>query len=108
MALINLTIITGNVVDTPKTEKHGDTIVTKFSIAHNVGKDKPAHFFDCVAFGQPSADYIGEKAPKGRRVTVQGRLDQSKWTTDEGNRSRVQIIVDQVQPNREPKADEEA
>ncbi len=104
MALINLTIITGNVVDTPSTEKHGETIVTKFSIAHNLGKDKEADFFDCVAFGQSDADYLAKNAQKGRQVTVQGRLKQGRWTTEEGaKRSRVEIIVDEAQPGREPK-----
>jgi single-strand DNA-binding protein len=109
MALINLSIITGNVADTPATETHGDTVVTKFAIAHNHSKDKPADFFDCVAFGQSDADYLAKNATKGRQVTIQGRLKQDKWTTGEGqNRSRVTIIVDGVQPGRPKAASEEA
>jgi single stranded DNA-binding protein len=107
MALLNLSIITGNVVDAPKTETHGETIVTKFAIAHNHSKDKPADFFDCVAFGQSDADYLAKNATKGRQVTIQGRLKQDKWTAEDGqNRSRVTIIVDETQPGR-PKADTE-
>lgn len=55
-----------------------------------------ADFFRCQAWGQP-AEYLGNYASKGQRVSVTGRLETRKWTDNSGtNREVVEIVAEQV------------
>jgi single-strand DNA-binding protein len=60
------------------------------------GEDAGAVFIDVVAF-DGLARTVGEHLAKGRQVAVAGRLEQSEWTTQEGEyRSKHQVIADEV------------
>jgi single-strand DNA-binding protein len=60
------------------------------------GEDAGAVFIDVVAF-DGLARTVGDHLAKGRQVAVTGRLEQSEWTTQEGDyRSKHQVIADEV------------
>lgn len=55
-------------------------------------------FFDLVVWdqlGQNAADSL----TKGTRVFVQGRLDQRTWDSDNGKRSKIEVVVDEIGPS---------
>ena len=55
-----------------------------------------ASFIDCVLFGG-RAEKLAPYMPKGCKVAVSGRLRQSTWNTDEGKRSKVEVIVSEIE-----------
>jgi single-strand DNA-binding protein len=69
----------------------------RFSLANTYraeGRDDHTTYIDCVAFGQ-LAENIAASAGKGVRLSVEGRLNQSNWTTQDGQkRSKLELIVD--------------
>lgn len=78
--------------------------VTNFSIATNRiytttngDKKEEVSYFDCVAWGK-LGEILAEYCQKGRRIAVEGRLQQRRWDDQEGNkRSKVEIIADNIQ-----------
>lgn len=92
---INNVYISGNVTADCEKFAAGETPAISFAIAVNeYSKDKGfVNFFDCVIFGNRAmgvAPYI----VKGAKVFVTGRLRQDRWQAEDGtNRSRVRIIV---------------
>lgn len=77
------------------------TNVTTFSIAvdRRVGKDgeRQADFFDCVAWRQ-TADFVKRWFGKGRKILIEGTLQNRDYTAQDGTKRRVtEIIVDQVE-----------
>ena len=81
----------------------GGGAVVRFSIAVNrrkrsadgSGWEDEANFFDCVFFGR-SAESINQYLEKGRQVSIVGELRQSRWEQDGASRSRVEIVVNQL------------
>jgi single-strand DNA-binding protein len=72
--------------------------------ARRDGEDAGAVFIDVVAF-DGLARTVGDHLAKGRQVAVAGRLEQSEWTTQEGDyRSKHQVIADEVMFLDAPKA----
>ena len=56
-------------------------------------------FFDGVIFGE-LASHAAASLHKGDRVLVQGSLEQSKWTTDDGQRrQRHELRVEDIGPS---------
>ena len=106
MSSINTATISGNLARDGeyRATKSGTATVT-FSVAvaerrkdQDGNWTETASFIDCVMFGK-RAQAIYEKGylTKGRRVMVQGKLHQNKWTTDTGeNRYKVELIVDEI------------
>ena len=71
------------------------TTIAKFSIAVNdgFGDKQKTYWFNCVAFGK-TAETIQRYVTKGGKVGITGKLSQSKWDTQDGQkRSSVEIIV---------------
>ena len=100
---LNLVAIIGRLAADPELHSTGNgTDVTTLRIA--VGRMKrqgeqraDADFVDVVVWGE-QAKHAGRYLAKGRRVAIKGRLQQRTWTTPEGaNRSRLQVVADQVQ-----------
>ena len=100
---LNLVAITGRLAADPELHSTGNgTDVTTLRIA--VGRMKRqgeqragADFVDAVVWGE-QAKHAGRYLAKGRRVAIKGRLQQRTWTTPDGtNRSRLQVVADQVQ-----------
>lgn len=81
----------------------GGGAVVRFSIAVNRRKrsadgaswEEEANFFDCVYFGR-SAEAVNQYLEKGRQVSISGELRQNRWEQDGQTRSRVEIVVSQL------------
>jgi len=61
-------------------------------------EDGDPSFFNVVAWGD-LAENIASSVGKGHRVIVTGRLDQRTWDSDDGKRSVVEIVADEVGPS---------
>ena len=62
-------------------------------------KDGDPLFLACTAWKE-LAEHAAESLTKGMRVIVHGRLRQSKWETDDGQkRSAIAVEVDEVGPS---------
>jgi len=75
--------------------------ITKFSLAVNRQKrndegEQETDWFDVTCFGG-AAETAGQYLDKGALVGVEGRLQQERWETPEGDkRARVVIIANRV------------
>ena len=78
------------------------TAVLKFSIAVNSRKKQSdewvdeASFYDCVFYGK-GGESISTYMVKGKQIAIEGRLHQARWESDGQNRSKVEIVIDNVQ-----------
>lgn len=76
----------------------GDSMAT-FSIRESGRKDKegnrPAFFWDCVAFGQ-LAENILALTEKGQRVIAHGRTDPQEWEKDGKTYRKVALVVNDL------------
>ncbi len=96
--------ITGNITRDARLANTPQGVpVLEFSVAVNDyerGRDDGwsghTSFIDCALFGR-RAEAIAGYLTKGRRVSVQGRLRQSRWIGDDGARhSRVTLVVSEI------------
>ncbi len=55
-----------------------------------------AHFFDVKILGK-QAESLQPYLNKGTQIAVEGSLSQERWETQEGKRSKVVIVANQVQ-----------
>jgi single-strand DNA-binding protein len=54
-------------------------------------------FVDVVVFGKP-AENAGQYLAKGSKVLIEGRLQQRRWETEDGQkRSKHEIVADNIQ-----------
>jgi single-strand DNA-binding protein len=60
--------------------------------------EEQTSFFDVKCWAQ-MAENVGESVQKGSRVVVNGRLEQRSWETDEGKRSKVEVVADEIGPS---------
>lgn len=111
VANVNIVVISGNLTRDPELRHLGSgTAVCKMRVAVNARRkngqtgewvDKP-NFLDVVVwgkFGETCAEHLG----KGRKVTVNGRLDWREWETQNGDkRQAVEIIADGVEWGPKP------
>ncbi len=76
-----------------------DMAVGNFSIAYNKKFSKNGKivehtsFFDVVCFGK-IAETINQYFKKGSRIAITGELEQQRWQTENGNRSKVVIRLE--------------
>ena len=76
--------------------------VCKFSIAVNRKKkngdqwEDEANFFDIVVWGR-QGESIHQYLLKGKMVGVDGELRQDRWQQDGQNRSKIEIIANNLQ-----------
>jgi single-strand DNA-binding protein len=76
--------------------------VCKFSIAVNRRKKNgdqwvdEANFFDIVLWGR-QGESLNQYLVKGKLVGVDGELRQDRWEQDGQNRSKVEIVVSNIQ-----------
>lgn len=78
------TAVVSMAIATNRTSKDGDRYV-----------DVPS-FFDLVLFGK-LGEVLSEHLTKGRAIVVSGELEQQRWEKDGQNRSKVVIIVNELQ-----------
>lgn len=80
----------------------GGQAVCKFSIAVNRRKKsgdqwiEEANFFDVVLWGK-SGEAVNQYLVKGKQIAVEGELRQDRWEQDGQNRSKVEIMANNVQ-----------
>ena len=76
--------------------------VCKFSIAVNRRKkngeqwEDEANFFDVVLWGR-QGETLHQYLLKGKQIGVDGELKQDRWQQDGQNRSKVEIVANNVQ-----------
>jgi single-strand DNA-binding protein len=104
MANYNKVILMGNLTRDPELRyTPNGSAVANFSIAvnrryktDNENREETS-FFDIVFFGK-RAETIAEYMKKGRPILVEGRLQQRRWETDEGQkRSKVEVVGENFQ-----------
>jgi len=78
------TAVVSMAIATNRTSKDGDKYV-----------DVPS-FFDLVLFGK-LGEVLNAHLTKGKPVVVSGELEQQRWEKDGQNRSKVVIIVNELQ-----------
>lgn len=101
---INKVVITGNLTkDIEVSYTSSGMPVGSFGIAVNErrknsqGKweDYP-NFIDVTLFGN-RAESLSEYLTKGKKVAIDGKLHQSRWENNGQKRSKVEIIVNEIE-----------
>ena len=101
---INKVIISGNLSRDPEVRQtQSGVIVMSFTVAVNERvkrgdnwEDSPS-FIDCTMFGT-RAEKLAQYLAKGKKVAIEGKLRQSTWQTQDGSkRSKIEVIVDDVE-----------
>ena len=105
MANYNKVILLGNLTRDPQLSyTPNQTAVVNFGLAINrkwTGQDGQKHeetcFVDCTAFGK-TGENINKYCKKGNPLFVEGRLNFSSWTAQDGTkRSKLKVVVDSFQ-----------
>ena len=80
----------------------GGQAICKFSIAVNRRKksgdqwEDDANFFDIIVWGR-QGESLQQYLIKGKMVAVDGELRQERWQQDGQNRSKVEIVANNLQ-----------
>ena len=103
---INHVTISGNLTRDAEVKRTASGMaIVSFSVAVNERRknnqtgeyDNYANYVDCTWFGTYAEKCAGAMM-KGTKVTVDGRLRQSRWQTNDGqNRSKLEVIVDEME-----------
>ena len=102
---INRVNITGNLTRDPELRATaGGTQVLSFGVAVNDRRrnaqtgeweDYP-NFVDCTMFGT-RAEAVSRFLAKGNKVAIEGKLRYSSWERDGQRRSKLEVIVDEIE-----------
>lgn len=100
---LNVVAISGNLgSDAELRQTQAGTNILSFTVAVNERrKDQSGewsdytNWVDCTVFGK-RAESLAQYLTKGMKVSVQGRLHQSKWQRDGQTRSKLEVIVDDL------------
>ena len=81
-----------------KTKKADDVLVGKFTLAVNegYGDNKKATFIPVTIFNK-TVENLGDFLIKGTKVNVVGRLDINNVETEEGYKTYVSVISNEIQ-----------
>ena len=102
---MNKVILCGNLVKDMdvkvikgKTKKSDDVIVGKFTLAVNegYGENKKATFIPVTIFNK-TVENLEEFLIKGTKVNVVGRLDINNVETEEGYKTYVSVVSNEIQ-----------
>lgn len=102
---INCVTITGNLTREPELRQTaGGTSVLGFGVAVNDRRrnqqtgewEDYANFIDCTMFGS-RAQAVSVYLHKGAKVAIEGKLHWSQWERDGQKRSKVDVIVNEIQ-----------
>jgi single-strand DNA-binding protein len=103
MADINHVVLVGRLTrDAELKYTAGGQAVCKFSIAINRRRKSgdqwvdEANFFDIVLWGR-QGESLNQYLVKGKQVGVDGELRQDRWEQDGQNRSKVEIVANNIQ-----------
>ncbi|MBN1648095.1 MAG: single-stranded DNA-binding protein [Spirochaetales bacterium] len=78
------------------------TAISKFSVAVNRRKRSgdqwtdEVSYFDIVLWGK-TAETLNQYLQKGKQVAVSGELRQNRWEQEGQNRSKVEVIANNIQ-----------
>lgn len=100
---INRAIISGNLTrDAELRQTQSGSHVLSFSVAVNERvkngdqwEDRP-NFIECTMFGK-RAESIAKYMTKGAKVCAEGKLRWSQWEKDGQKRSKVEVVVDEIE-----------
>ena len=102
---INRVCVTGNLTRDPELRAtQSGSQVLSFGIAVNDRRknqqtgeweDYP-NFVDCTMFGT-RAEKIANYLAKGSKVAIEGKLSYSSWERDGEHRSKLEVIVDEIE-----------
>lgn len=102
---INRVIISGNLTRDPDLRSTQSGMeVLGLGVAVNDRRKNPVtgeyedypNFVDCVMFG-PRARSVSAYLTKGSKVAIEGRLHWSQWERDGQKRSKLEVIVDDIE-----------
>lgn len=103
MADINHVVLVGRLTrDAELKYTQGGAAICRFSIACNRRRkngeqwEDEANFFDIVLWGR-QGEVLNQYLVKGKQIAVDGELRQNRWEQDGQNRSKVEIIANNVQ-----------
>jgi single-strand DNA-binding protein len=104
MANVNTVTLSGNLTRDPEYKQISDEFaVCDLGIAVNRSKKgsdgeytEEVSFFDLKVLGAGFSALVGKKLRKGDSVTLSGRLQQDRWEKDGEKRSKVVVVVDQL------------
>lgn len=113
MVNFNRVVLAGNLVKDPELRyMPSGAAVASFTIALNRryrqdGELKEeVSYIDVVAFGK-QGETVSNYLKKGRAVLLEGRIQQRRWETKEGERrSKIEVVADRVQFLGPPKEGE--
>lgn len=105
---INKVAISGNLTRDPEVRQtQSGTQVTNFSVAVNERRNNPQtgewenypNFIDCVFFDKNGnrTNFFTQVLHKGSKVAVSGKLRYSSWEKDGQKRSKVEVVVDEIE-----------
>ena len=102
---INRVNISGNLTRDPELRMTaGGTQVLSFGVAVNDRRKNPQtgewedypNFVDCTMFGT-RAEAVSRYLQKGSKVAIEGKLRYSSWERDGQRRSKLEVIVDEIE-----------
>jgi single-strand DNA-binding protein len=103
MADINHVVLVGRLTrDAELKYTTSGQAVSKFSIAINRRRkngeqwEDEANYFDIVLWGR-QGEALNQYLLKGKTVGVEGELRQDRWQQDGQNRSKVEIVANNIQ-----------
>jgi single-strand DNA-binding protein len=103
MADINIVVLVGRLTrDVELKYTNTGYAIANMSIAVNRSYKKDdtwqeeASFFNAVLFGK-RAEALAQYLVKGKQIGIQGELRQNKWEQDGQPRSRVEIVINDIQ-----------
>lgn len=102
---VNVVCISGNLTrDAELRMTSGGTQALSFGVAVNDRRRNPQsgewedypNFIDCTMFGK-RAESVSRYIAKGTKVAISGRLRYSSWERDGQRRSKLEVIVDEIE-----------
>ena len=102
---INRVNITGNLTRDPDLrQSQGGTAILSLGVAVNDRRKSPQtgewedypNFIDCAMFGT-RAEAVSRYLQKGSKVAIEGKLRYSSWERDGQRRSKLEVIVDEIE-----------
>jgi single-strand DNA-binding protein len=103
MTDINRVVLVGRLTrDAEMKFTPGGQAVSKLSIAVNRNRkvgdqwEEAASFFDATLWGR-SAESLNQYLVKGKQIAIDGELKQDRWEQDGQKRSKIEIVVTNIQ-----------
>ena len=96
---LNTVALVGRLGQDPEVRQtQGGTSVCNLSLAVDGRGEDVTHWIDVTLWGK-SAEAAGQHLSKGRRIGVQGRLEQERWTDKAtgASRSRLKVVAERFQ-----------